>query len=79
MWAFDFLILFLDYVFFVFVFLISVAYYFDYYNLEIYLALFFLKSALAIWGFLFSIQSWVFIGRTDAELQYFGHLMQRAD
>ena len=26
-------------------------------------------------------QSWVFIGRTDfkAELQYFGHLMQRAD
>ena len=26
-------------------------------------------------------RSWVFIGRTDAELklQYFGHLMQRAD
>ena len=26
-------------------------------------------------------QSWVFIGRTDveAEIQYFGHLMQRAD
>ena len=26
-------------------------------------------------------QSWIFIGRTDAEakLQYFGHLMQRAD
>ena len=26
-------------------------------------------------------QSWVFIGRTDfeADLQYFGHLMQRAD
>ena len=26
-------------------------------------------------------QSWVFIGRTDAEakLQYFGHLMRRAD
>ena len=26
-------------------------------------------------------QSWVFIGRTDVELklQYFGHLMQRAD
>ena len=26
-------------------------------------------------------QSWVFIGRTDAEaeLQYFGHLMQRVD
>ena len=26
-------------------------------------------------------QSWVFVGRTDAELklQYFGHLMQRAD
>ena len=26
-------------------------------------------------------QSWVFIGRTDAELklQYFGHLMQRTD
>ena len=26
-------------------------------------------------------QSWVFIGRTDAEaeFQYFGHLMQRAD
>ena len=26
-------------------------------------------------------QSWVFIGRTDAEAetQYFGHLMQRAD
>ena len=26
-------------------------------------------------------QSWVFIGRTDfeAETQYFGHLMQRAD
>ena len=26
-------------------------------------------------------KSWVFIGRTDveAELQYFGHLMQRAD
>ena len=26
-------------------------------------------------------QSWVFIGRTDvgSELQYFGHLMQRAD
>ena len=27
------------------------------------------------------IQSWVFIGRTDAkaETQYFGHLMQRVD
>ena len=26
-------------------------------------------------------QSWIFIGRTDAEvkLQYFGHLMQRTD
>ena len=24
-------------------------------------------------------QSWVFIGRTDVKLQYFGHLMQRAD
>ena len=24
-------------------------------------------------------QSWVFIGRTDVSLQYFGHLMQRAD
>ena len=26
-------------------------------------------------------QSWIFIGRTDAEaeLQYFGHLMQKAD
>ena len=24
-------------------------------------------------------QSWVFIGRTDAEVQYFGHLMQRVD
>ena len=26
-------------------------------------------------------QSWVFLGRTDveAELQYFGHLMQKAD
>ena len=24
-------------------------------------------------------QSWVFIGRTDVELQYFGHLIQRAD
>ena len=26
-------------------------------------------------------QSWVFIGRTDAEaeIQYFGHLMQKAD
>ena len=26
-------------------------------------------------------QSWIFIGKTDAELklQYFGHLMQRAD
>ena len=24
-------------------------------------------------------QCWVFIGRTDAELQYFGHLMQRVD
>ena len=26
-------------------------------------------------------QSWVFIGKTDAEaeIQYFGHLMQRAD
>ena len=24
-------------------------------------------------------QSWVFIGRTDAVLQYFGHLMQRVD
>ena len=22
-------------------------------------------------------QSWIFIGRTDAQLQYFGHLMQR--
>ena len=24
-------------------------------------------------------QSWVFIGRTDVEAEYFGHLMQRAD
>ena len=24
-------------------------------------------------------QSWVFIGRTDAKAEYFGHLMQRAD
>ena len=24
-------------------------------------------------------QSWVFIGRTDVENQYFGHLMQRVD
>ena len=24
-------------------------------------------------------QSWVFIGRTDAEAEYFGHLMQRDD
>ena len=24
-------------------------------------------------------QSWVFIGRIDAKLQYFGHLMQRVD
>ena len=24
-------------------------------------------------------QPWIFIGRTDAELQYFGHLMKRAD
>ena len=24
-------------------------------------------------------QSWVFIGRTDARLQYSGHLMRRAD
>ena len=24
-------------------------------------------------------QSWVFIGRTDAEAEYFGHLMQRVD
>ena len=24
-------------------------------------------------------QPWVFIGRTDAEVQYFGHLMQRVD
>ena len=24
-------------------------------------------------------QSWVFIGRTDANLQYFGHLMRRSD
>ena len=24
-------------------------------------------------------QPWIFTGRTDAELQYFGHLMQRAD
>ena len=24
-------------------------------------------------------QSWVFIGRTDAEAPYFGHLMRRAD
>ena len=25
------------------------------------------------------VQSWVFTGRTDAETQYFGHLMRRAD
>ena len=25
------------------------------------------------------VQSWVFIGRTDAETQYFGHLMRRVD
>ena len=24
-------------------------------------------------------QSWLFIGRTNAKIQYFGHLMQRAD
>ena len=24
-------------------------------------------------------QSWVFIGRTDVEVQYFGHMMRRAD
>ena len=24
-------------------------------------------------------KSWVFIGRTDAEVQHFGHLMQRTD
>ena len=24
-------------------------------------------------------QSWVFIGRTDVEAEYFGHLMQRTD
>ena len=24
-------------------------------------------------------QSWVFIGRTDVEAEYFGHLMRRAD
>ena len=24
-------------------------------------------------------QTWVFIGRTDAEAEYFGHLMQRVD
>ena len=24
-------------------------------------------------------QPWIFIGRTEAEVQYFGHLMQRAD
>ena len=24
-------------------------------------------------------QSWVFIGRTDAEAEYFGHLMKRTD
>ena len=24
-------------------------------------------------------QSWVFIGRTDLKLRYFGHLMQRAN
>ena len=24
-------------------------------------------------------QSWVFIGRTDAEAEYFGHLMRRVD
>ena len=34
-----------------------------------------------LWTARRSNQSWVFIGRTDveAELQYFGHLMQRAD
>ena len=24
-------------------------------------------------------QSWVFIGRTEAEIQYFGHVMRRVD
>ena len=61
------MILFLVYV--SFFFLISVAYYFDYYSLVIYLVLFFLNSALAIWGFLCSIQSWVFIERTDVEAE----------
>ena len=52
-----------------FFFLISVAYYFDYYSLVIYLVLFFLNIALAIWGCLCSIQSWVFIERTDVEAE----------